>query len=139
MSRHHCIAVLLIVITVAVFWQVHDHEFGWDDDINVYENPHLNPGLSPDILHFWQKPYKGLYIPLTYTVWATLARFARTPTTAEGTNLDPRLFHVANLVVHLLSMIVVFTILRILVRDDWAACGGALLFALHPVQISMDT
>ena len=135
MSRHHCIAVLLVVITVAVFWQVHDHEFVWDDDVNVYENPHLNPGPSPDILRFWQKPYKGLYIPLTYTVWATLARFTRTPTTAEGTNLDPRLFHVANLVVHLLSMIVVFTILRILVRDDWAACGGALLFALHPVQV----
>lgn len=135
MYHRYLFVLFLIVITVAVFWQVHDHEFVWDDDVNVYENPHLNPGPSPDILRFWQKPYRKLYIPLTYTVWATLARFTRTPTTAEGTNLDPRLFHVANLVVHLLSMIVVFTILRILVRDDWAACGGTLLFALHPVQV----
>ncbi len=135
MSRHHIIAVLLIVLTVAVFWRVHDHGFVWDDRIDIYENPHLNSETAPDILVFWQKPYQHLYIPLTYTVWATIARFSKVPTTPEGINLNPRPFHVANLIVHLLSIIVVFAILRLLVRSDWAAGAGSLLFALHPVQV----
>ncbi len=135
MSRHHKIAVLLIVLTVAVFWRVHDHGFVWDDRIDIYDNPHLNSETGPDILVFWQKPYQHLYIPLTYTVWATIARFSKAPTTREGINLNPRLFHVANLIVHLLSIIVVFTILRLLVPSDWAAGAGTLLFAFHPVQV----
>ncbi len=136
MSRHHLIAVAMIVITLAVFWKVHDHGFLWDDRVNVYENPYLNPVTLPGVLHFWQEPYQRLYIPLTYTVWASLARFAAIPATDEsGANLSPRPFHVANLILHLLSMMVVFAILRTLVRDDWGACGGALLFSLHPVQV----
>ncbi|MCH6545244.1 MAG: tetratricopeptide repeat protein [Deltaproteobacteria bacterium] len=135
MSRHHIIAVLLIVLTVAVFWRVHDHRFVWDDRIDIYENPHLNSETAPDILVFWQKPYQHLYIPLTYTVWATIARFSKVPATPEGINLNPRPFHIANLIVHLLSVIMVFAILRLLVPSDWAAGAGSLLFALHPVQV----
>jgi len=33
------------------------------------------------------------------------------------------------------SILVVFTILRLLVRSDWAAGVGTMLFALHPVQV----
>ena len=135
MSRHHSIAVLLIVLTVAVFWRVHNHGFVWDDRIDIYENPHLNSETGPEILVFWQKPYQGLYIPLTYTVWATIARFSKIPTTRDGINLNPRPFHVANLIVHLFSIIVVFAILRLLVPSDWAAGAGSLLFAFHPVQV----
>ena len=135
MFRHYKIAVLLIVLTVAVFWRVHDHGFVWDDRIDIYENPHLISETGPDILVFWQKPYLGLYIPLTYTVWATITHFSKVPPTRDGINLSPRLFHVANLIVHLLSIIVVFTILRLLVPSDWAAGAGTLLFALHPVQV----
>ena len=70
MYRHHLIAVAMVVITAAVFWQVRNHEFVWDDRINIYENPYLNPVTVPNVLHFWQKPYQRLYIPVTYTVWA---------------------------------------------------------------------
>jgi len=136
MYRRHLIVVLLIVITVAVFWQVRDHGFVWDDSVNVYENPYLKPVTLSNVLHFWQKPYKRLYIPLTYTIWATIAQFAELPKTDDrGGGFDPRLFHLANLIFHLLSVMVVFAILRMLVRSDWAACGGAMLFALHPVQV----
>ena len=135
MSRHHIIAALLVVLTVVVFLRVHDHEFVWDDRIDIYENPHLTSDTGPEILVFWQKPYQHLYIPLTYTVWATIARFSKVPTTAEGISLNPRPFHAANLFVHLLSILVVFTILRLLVRSDWAAGVGTMLFALRPVQV----
>ena len=135
MSRHHSIAILLVVLTCVVFWRVQSYEFVWDDRIDIYENPHLTKEPGPEILIFWQKPYLNLYIPLTYTVWATIARFSKIPVSHEGINLNPGPFHVANLIVHLLSVIVVFTILRFLVGNDWAAGAGSLLFALHPLQV----
>ncbi len=108
----------------------------WDDDINVKQNPYLNPATVSNTLHFWTTPYAGLYIPLTYSFWATVARFAGfSGGSGRGQQLDPRLFHEANLILHLASALVVFVILRILVRKDWPACAGALLFALHPAQV----
>jgi len=37
--------------------------------------------------------------------------------------------------VHVLCALVVFAILRLLVKHDWGAFAGAALFALHPVQV----
>jgi len=136
MYHRYLFVLFLIVITLAVFWRVQDHEFVWDDHRNIAENPYLNPVTFPNVLRFWQEPYRNLYIPVTYTVWATMTRFAPLRTTdGGGKELDPRLFHRTNLTFHLLSVLVVFGILSILVRNDWAACCGALLFALHPVQV----
>lgn len=137
MYRRYLPALLLIVLTVAVFLQVRDHGFVWDDRVNVKENAYLNPATPASVLQFWKKPYESLYVPLTYTVWASIAPFASLPImTEEGSqNLDPQLFHVANLVLHLLSVLVVLAILRMLVHNEWAAFCGALLFALHPLQV----
>lgn len=136
MYRRYLIALLLIALTVAAFWPVLDHGFVWDDRVNVKENPYLNPATLANVLHFWQKPYERLYIPVTYTVWAALTQFAELSTTDQSkAQLDPGLFHVANLILHLLSTLVVFTILKMLVCNDWAAGGGAALFAWHPVQV----
>ena len=55
--------------------------------------------------------------------------------TATGALLDPHVFHAANLAVHLADVALVFAILRILVPRDLPAAAGALLFALHPVQV----
>lgn len=136
MRRSCVIASALILITLAVFWQVRNHEFVWDDADNVERSPHLNPATLSSVTQFWQKPYENLYVPLTYTVWAAIARItASAKTDGPGPKLNPRPFHVANLVLHLLSTLVVFTILRMLVKDDWPAGAGALLFAVHPVQV----
>lgn len=136
MYRRCAIASTLILITLAVFWQVQDHGFVWDDADNVEKNPYLNPATLSNLTHFWQEPYENLYVPLTYTVWAAIARSTELPkTVGPGPRLSPRPFHIANLIFHLLGTLVVFTILKMLMRNDWAAYAGALLFALHPVQV----
>ena len=136
MARHHLIALTLVLITAAVFAEVRCMEFvDWDDHINVFDNPFLNPVTTEGLVHFWKAPYFTSYIPVTRTVWAALAHFARVPPDAKGISLDPAYFHVANLVVHVLNVLLVFAILRMLVRTDWPAAAGAALFALHPVQV----
>jgi len=142
--HHYLLALLLVVAIVAVFWQVFGHAFvRWDDDLNVYENRYLHPVTPHNTLRFWRTPFENLYIPLTYTVWAFVAIFARQrPEAGTGYDLNPHVFHAANLVLHLLSVLVVYNILRILLRtnaDSWkkdlAAAFGALLFAAHPLQV----
>lgn len=129
-----------------VFWPVVRHEFVlWDDDVNVYENPHLASGSAGTLLRFWARPYKHLYIPVTYTVWAVLVPVARACARAGAADgLNPAVFHAANLVVHLLNALLVFALLRrVLPRPKpgeeparaRAACAGAALFALHPLQV----
>lgn len=136
MARRCLIILLLVAVTLGVFWQTRDYGFVWDDDVNVKKNPYFHPVTVPNVVQFWQTPYWGLYIPLTYTVWGAAARFARLPgADRTETRLDPRLFHTMNLVLHLLSGLVVLQILKKLGRDDWSACAGASLFALHPLQV----
>lgn len=101
------------------------HEFSsWDDLVNTALNPHVNPPSLEGTLFFWRHAYMDMYIPVTYTLWALLARIA----------LEPWLFHATSLALHAAAALAAFGLLRRFARDDRAACAGALLFALHPVQ-----
>jgi tetratricopeptide (TPR) repeat protein len=149
------VVFLLILIPLVVFWQVHSHEFVlWDDNLNVFENPALRSVTLDNILGFWRAPYAHLYIPFTYTLWALTAAVSQwvTPQPTNGIPLDPWFFHSLNLLVHFLTVLVVWRIVRILLDHtmrerqspasghvrlwmEWAACSGALLFAVHPIQV----
>lgn len=134
---------VLVLIVLIVFWPVFGHGFvDWDDNVNIYQNPHLNPVTGRGLARLWRRPYAGLYVPLAYTVWAGLACLGSEPVP------NPTLFHVANWVCHAGCVLVVFRLLlRVLdgsssgngrtgpAREQcWAAGLGALLFGLHPMQ-----
>jgi protein O-mannosyl-transferase len=128
---------LLILTVFAVFGQIWWYGFlNWDDDLHVTENPHLHPLTWGGMLRFWTQPYQGLYIPLSYTLFGIETFLARLLFDAgpEG-GLDPRPFRAGSLLLHALCTLLVFRILRQLTRHPGAACCGALLFALHPVQV----
>jgi protein O-mannosyl-transferase len=149
------VVFLLICTPLVVFWQVHSHEFVlWDDNLNVFANPALRSVTLDTILGFWRAPYAHLYIPFTYTLWALTAAVSRWVTLqpSGGAPLDPQLFHSLNLLVHLVSVLVVWRIVRMLLgrtvregqspasgyartRMEGVACSGALLFAVHPLQV----
>ncbi len=147
MRRPLVLATALAIATVVVFRGALDGEFvDWDDGINVSANPNLNPATARSVLRLWSEPYLRLYIPLTYTAWAAITPFARGSGDRGGRGadggargavgpLDPRAFHAANLAAHVASVLLVFGILRLVVRRDGAALCGALVFALHPAQV----
>jgi tetratricopeptide (TPR) repeat protein len=149
------VVLILVTATVAVFWPVLGHEFlAYDDSVNIYENPYLRTRSLDNLKHFWRYPYEGLYSPLTYTFFALTAwlpsLLSANPSAAVIP--DPRVFHGMNLLLHLLSVLIVWRIIEQLLRRtrhtgaqmdvfghalplEWAACGGALLFAIHPIQV----
>jgi len=134
--RQYALAIMLFLAVMAVFCRVLGHEFlDFDDNLNIYENP-LLINLSPaNLLRFWLKPYEGLYIPLTYSLWALLAKVSAFMPAADGKLLNPHLFHSANLLLHGANTVVLFCLLRRLLKKDWPAAAGALLFAVHPLQV----
>ncbi len=68
------LAILLVLVTLAVLWQVQNSEFVlWDDGLHIFENPYLHSLTWHNILAFWREPYAELYIPFTYTLWALTA------------------------------------------------------------------
>lgn len=130
--------VVLIAAVLAVFGQVAGHKFLiWDDEGHVAHNPRFNPVTWRSVGRFWtEESYWGLYIPLSYTFFGAEALIAQRPAPdRNGWTLNPSVFHLGNLGLHVLCVLLVFTILRRLVGHDGAACAGALLFALHPVQV----
>src|SRR5215211_132931 len=111
------VATVLVLVTLAVFGQLCGHEFVlWDDGLHVFENPCLQSLTFDNILAIWRQPYGELYIPLTYTLWALTAAVSRgwhaNPT--AGLPLDPQFFHALNLLVYLLTVLVVWRIMRLL-------------------------
>jgi tetratricopeptide (TPR) repeat protein len=126
-----------VLASLATFVPICGHDFtNWDDNVNVTHNPLLNPPTATSLLYFWEHPYQKLYIPLTYTAWWLLARIARVDAPdMHGIWLNPYIFHAANLLLHICVCLVVFQLLRLLTMRRWAACAGALLFALHPLQV----
>jgi tetratricopeptide (TPR) repeat protein len=49
--------------------------------------------------------------------------------------LNATVFHAANLLVHITSAIIVYLLLRRLIGPRWPAAAGAILFAIHPLQV----
>src|SRR6266850_1541204 len=137
MRRSTVYLVVIVVITVVVFGRIAGDDFMyWDDSGTIHHNPRMNPPTVEKILWYWSHPEMGLYIPVTYTVWGGIAAMARLDRADEfGIRLNPWLFHSASILVHVGSALMVFLILRRLVKSDGASLVGALVFALHPVQV----
>jgi len=127
-ARRDIAAIILIVIaTFAAFWPLARAEFtSWDDYETVARNPLLNPPTARSLTAFWTRPHGDLYIPVTYTVWAGVAA---TP------GADAQHFHLFNVILHAAAAMLAYGVLEMLTRNRAAALIGAMLFALHPVQV----
>ena len=136
--RHQNLLALVVVASAALltFAPVLTNDFTWwDDHRTIHHNPLLNPPTWSGIAHYWRHPAMDLYVPVTYSVWGVTAMAATLSTpNEEGIWLNPALFHAVSLLVHMMAACLAFLVLRRLFDNSWAACGGALLFALHPVQ-----
>jgi hypothetical protein len=136
----HRVSIVIVVIAVlATFWRSCGHEFvaGWDDQQLIYANPLVNPPTPEALVKLWREPHARMYIPAVYTTWWWLAKVAQVPNEPPGTaaSLNPWVFHTANLLVHLAAALTVLEILRRLIKHESAALVGALVFALHPLQV----
>jgi tetratricopeptide (TPR) repeat protein len=131
-SRHRAtvlLGIILLLTIAAVFSQVRHFQFvNWDDFDELVENPLLNPPTTAHLLQIWSAPYLRLYAPLSYTLWWVVMH---NPDAATS----PGAFHVLSAILHLVAVLLVYSILRLCVKNPVASFGGAIIFALHPLQV----
>src|SRR5439155_3416327 len=130
--------VLIVVVVLVTFAPLLRCQFtDWDDPDTIWANPHLHPATLANIAHYWTHAEGELYIPLTYSIWGALAHLGQAQEPNGTIGPSAAVYHGANVAVHAMAAVVAFWILRRLIRNDWAACAVALVFALHLVQTEL--
>ena len=98
-----------------------------DDHYGVVDNPGLRD-LSWDGIRFLffedQRDFR--YFPMAYLSLAVDFQLH---------GMDPRYFHLTNLLLHLANTAMVFALVRLLCRDYRVAFITSLLFGIHPLQV----
>jgi hypothetical protein len=137
------VCLLLAGSVLVVYWQACSYDFVvFDDRLNVYDNPFFKRFSFDNLFLFWVQPHQRLYIPVTYNLWGVVAGLSQY---LFNGSIDPACFHTANLILHIINVILVYVILRAIIfqisriksstRINFASGIGALLFAMHPVQV----
>jgi hypothetical protein len=141
LETKHSTAVLFALaalITLITLGRTAAAEFvDWDDNFFLAGNPKLDPPTWHSVLAYAlvRNADGSIYIPVTQWVWGALGAIGRTDQPdANGSFINPWVFHAANLCVHLASVGVVLAILRCFFAQT-PAWIGAVFFAIHPVQV----
>jgi tetratricopeptide (TPR) repeat protein len=122
------IAVLLILITVAAYENVRNHEFiNFDDDIYVTDNQIVKEGLTLKGIS-WALGFNksGYWQPLTW-----LSHMLD----CELYGLNPGRHHLTNLMIHLANTLLLFWTLYRMTGRVYRSALVAVFFAVHPLNV----
>ncbi|WP_052567169.1 tetratricopeptide repeat protein [Candidatus Magnetobacterium casense] len=118
----------LTLLTVLAYSPIDDNDFvSFDDDHYLTGNPAIQNGLTPDSIAWAFKTfYFANWHPLTWLSYlADVSMFG----------LNPKGFHLINLLFHMASVMFLFTCLTRMTQLPWQSAMVAALFALHPVNV----
>lgn len=139
--RVWALAAVLFLATAAVFWKSAALGFvQWDDDINIYNNPHLRVLDGAQVWWmFTDTSYARRYLPLGWLGWALNQHWF---------GLAPWSYHVGNILLHATNAVLVFFLVGKLLwlgAGTWwrrqpagvwvGAALASLLWAVHPLQV----
>lgn len=129
MSRKKIVVCLIIaVISLIAYWPVQDHDFiNLDDDLYITGNQKVKAGLTLDgIAWAFSFNEKGYWQPLTW-----LSHMLD----VELFGLNPAGHHLANLIIHIASALLLFWFLYRGTGRLYRCAFLATLFALHPLNV----
>ncbi len=120
--------IILILATLAVYWQVHQFNFiNIDDNIYITENQQIKYGITPGgILWAFSTTYADFWHPLT---WLSLMLDYQ----LYGSNAGG--YHLTNLILHLLGTLLLFWLFNRMTQALWKSAFVAAVFALHPLHV----
>src|ERR1043165_3538835 len=123
---------ILLLTTFIYFTSLNNQLTIWDDKGYLNDNQSMKQ-LNGDSLGYTLKyffnpenPQMGNYHPLTMISYGM---------EYNKFQLDPKPYHIDNLILHLLTCLLVFFFIRRLVKNEWIAGITALLFAIHPMHV----
>lgn len=126
------ICLALVGLIVAVYGQTGTFEFtNFDDNVYLADNPDVREGLSRQsvrwaFVDFGNTLHGGNWHPLT---WLSLM----VDVELYGENAAG--FHLTNVALHAINVLLLFTFLRRMTREVWPSAMVAALFAIHPLNV----
>jgi len=122
------ICLLLLTTTLAVFWQVHNHDFvDIDDPYYISDNPQVKTGLT-------RAGFVWAFTTTHVTNWHPLTWLSHM-LDCQLYGVNPKGHHLTNVVFHLANTILLFLILKWMTGAVWRSGFVAALFALHPLHV----
>jgi protein O-mannosyl-transferase len=121
------VPVMLVIVTLAVYWNVRHFDFVYDDESYITKNAHVQAGLTLEGIR-----------------WTFLATDAHNwhPVTwlshlldVQLHGLNPGMHHFTNLLFHILNSLLLFHLFKRMTGDPWRSGLAAALFALHPLNV----
>ena len=115
-----------------------------EDTTHLDSQPYFSKLTKTNILDIWKRPYLN-YMPLTYSIWAIAAHLTERKPLDEMAHsksgvlkdfrFSPVLFHILPLTFHLMTAFLLFWLFCFLTHHPLGSFLGALLFAIHPIQV----
>jgi protein O-mannosyl-transferase len=128
-GRHlYLLSLLLIILTVALYYPVKSHPFvNYDDNVYVTENLHVQSGLNWDTV-IWALSTNdaGNWHPLTWLSHAL---------DFELYDMNPGGHHQTNLLLHVANALLLFWVLQRATGCVGRSFMVAALFAVHPINV----
>jgi Flp pilus assembly protein TadD len=122
------VCLLLILATLAVFWQVKNSDFvNLDDEQYITQNPHVRGGLGAGNLTWaFTTTHASNWHPLTWLSHMLDCQLF---------GLDPAGHHLVSLLFHVANTLLLFLVLNRMTQALWQSAAVAFLFALHPLHV----
>lgn len=119
---------VILLLTGLVFSSSFANGFlTWDDPPNVTQNQQIREFNWENIKTYFTRPLLGMYSPLVYLSYALDYRMGE---------LNPRIYHTTNLLLHLLNVSLVFFVMLLITKSGRTAAIVAALFAVHPMNVA---
>ncbi len=125
-KRNYWIYFVLVITCFAFLPSLQNGFVNWDDDVNVLKNPDILALDASHIKAIFTHDVIGNYNPLPILTFAFEYHFVQ---------FDPQLYHVDNLLLHLLCTLFVFLFLRALGLSPFASAIASTLFGIHPLRV----
>lgn len=126
-SKTYLGLVIAFAMTLIVFLPtLHNGFVSWDDPLYIHENILIKEFSQDQLVNLFKTPYLANYQPLTlfsYAIDFAIGEY------------DASIYHLHNLVLHLLNAVLVFFLIQLLFKDQSMAFFCAILFGIHPMHV----
>jgi tetratricopeptide (TPR) repeat protein len=120
---------LLVLVCVLVYMNSLSNEFVFDDRATIVENKYL-PDLFGSFPSFFSTSYFEIAeAEASYRPVATLSYYLLY---AIG-KLNPFWYHLGSLILHILNVVLVYSVVKVAQKGSHAALVAGLIFACHPI------
>ncbi len=127
--------LLIVLLSFTAYYPTFDNEItSWDDEFYINQNPFLKELNKENLktLFNTETYYMGNYHPLSMI---SLSIDYALGGENENGEIKPLMFHVTNLVLHILVSVLIFFLILLLIKNRNIAFFAALLFGIHTLHV----